>query len=246
MRCGRSSSVEHQLPKLDRRVQFPSPALFNSNFRIIILIFILAGLAGCASAPMVTGPEMPQVAGIYHKVATGETLWRISQAYHVDLDDIVRANRIPDAARIEKGQLVFIPGASTTESAVSFQSSTATNFAWPIKSSIISYFGSNIDNRVNKGIDIKARPQDSISASADGRVTFIDDLRGYGRTIIIEHSNGISTVYAGNLQEAVKLNDQVAGGNLIARVFGDGKQDSLLHFEFRRGYRSQNPLYYLP
>ena len=49
--------------------------------------------------------------GIYHKVRSGETLWRIAKTYNVPIGDITRSNGIPSAAKIEKNQLIFIPGA---------------------------------------------------------------------------------------------------------------------------------------
>lgn len=164
--------------------------------------------------------------------------------YRVDLDEIVKANRIPDAAVIEKGQMIFIPGATSEKKEATAGLFPEANFSWPVKGKITFYFGSAINSRINKGIDIQVRPLDSISASSSGRVVFCDTLRGYGSTLIIEHPGGISTVYSGDLVNLVSLDDRVAAGNIIARV--SGKNATLFHFEVRRGYRSQNPLYYLP
>ena len=167
------------------------------------LFFIIFIIGGCATVPMVP-PPVAREAGIYHRVVPGETLWRISRMYAVDLDEIVKTNRIPDAAIIEKGQLIFIPGATAQKKKVVTEPSAESNFYWPIKGKIISYFGTVNNNRINKGIDVQSL-SDSVSAAASGRVTFCDYLKGYGQTIVIEHSNGISTVYTGDLQELVKL-----------------------------------------
>ncbi len=67
-------------------------------------------LAGCASAPYTGAPSITgRTPGIYHHVLKGETLWRISKTYNVDLDQLARINHIPDAAKIEIGQKIFIP-----------------------------------------------------------------------------------------------------------------------------------------
>ncbi len=47
--------------------------------------------------------------GVYHRVKPGETLWRISKAYNVDLQELAEINNITDASRISAGSVVFIP-----------------------------------------------------------------------------------------------------------------------------------------
>jgi len=54
--------------------------------------------------------------GIYHEVRKGQTLWQISRAYDVDLDLILRANRVENARQVQVGTLVFIPGATRQQS----------------------------------------------------------------------------------------------------------------------------------
>jgi lipoprotein NlpD len=49
--------------------------------------------------------------GVYHRVKPGETLWAISKAYHVDLQELAEINNITDASRIVAGNVVFIPDA---------------------------------------------------------------------------------------------------------------------------------------
>jgi lipoprotein NlpD len=48
---------------------------------------------------------------VYHKVQTGETLWRICYAYQVNMKTVCRFNRIKDPEHIAVGQEIFIPGA---------------------------------------------------------------------------------------------------------------------------------------
>ncbi len=49
--------------------------------------------------------------GVYHRVKPGETLWRISKAYNVDLQELAEINNITDASRINAGDAIFIPDA---------------------------------------------------------------------------------------------------------------------------------------
>ncbi|MDD5654626.1 MAG: N-acetylmuramoyl-L-alanine amidase [Candidatus Omnitrophica bacterium] len=57
----------------------------------------------------VTRPPVTQ-RGVYHIVGSGQTLWSISRAYGVDMDEIIRFNHIQDPARLGVGEELFIPG----------------------------------------------------------------------------------------------------------------------------------------
>lgn len=80
------------------------------NFKIIpIYSFLVLFLAGCATVPR--QPLMAPTQGIYHIVGSGQTLYRIAKTYDVDMNEIMRLNRITDSAQIGVGQPLFIPNA---------------------------------------------------------------------------------------------------------------------------------------
>ncbi len=58
--------------------------------------------------------------GVYHLVKKGETLWSISRAYHTNLQEIAELNNITDAASIETGTVIFIPGAERVIDRIEF------------------------------------------------------------------------------------------------------------------------------
>jgi murein DD-endopeptidase MepM/ murein hydrolase activator NlpD len=100
---------------------------------------------------------------------------------------------------------------------------------------------------LNKGIDIQTNAGEDVYASGEGKISFCGDLRGYGKTIIIEHSNNFSTVYANIEEPLVKLDSIISQRSVIAKTANSQKQSSsFLHFEIRKGYIPQNPLFYLP
>jgi septal ring factor EnvC (AmiA/AmiB activator) len=218
---------------------------------LIILITMAILFSGCVSyqSAVLNVPETQKRAGVYHKVMPKETLWRVAKAYGVSLDEIVKANRIPDATKIEKGQLIFIPGVSQTLD-IGSSSSTANKggyFIWPVKGSVVCYYGEKASGRENKGIDIQTSSGQDILASRSGKVTFLGELKGYGKTIIIEHNDNFSTVYANIAEPQTKLNSNISQGAAIAKVAKlDKGRQSFLHFEIRKGYSSQNPIFYLP
>lgn len=217
----------------------------NTRSLIILLCAMLA--AGCATVSYTPGTRD----GFYHEVSRGETLWGISKEYSVSLREIVKINRIPNASKIEVGQLILIPRkkvSSAKPKAASYNSSKYENFMWPVKGKVVSYFGSTLNMVKNKGIDIRAREGLTVAASRSGRVSFASDgMKGYGKTIIIDHAGDFQTVYAHNKENLVMVGQKVNRGEAIARVGQTGRTGyPTLHFEIRKGHEPQNPFYYLP
>ena len=205
----------------------------------------LLWIAGCATVPPAAGPVISQGKGVPHKVHTGETLWRIARTYNVSIDDIIKANNLPNAAHIAKDQLLFIPGADHVQTIATEPSPKDMDFIWPIKGKIISYFGEHKGLRINKGVDIQAREGEALCASRSGKVVFADYLNGYAHTLILDHSDGFYSVYAQNSKLMVKLDDVIVQGTPIALV-GKNSDPACLHFEIRKKSKADNPLYYLP
>jgi len=212
----------------------------------IFLLFSLF-LAGCSTLPY--PPERVSISGVYHEVRRGESIWKISKIYGVDLNRIIRANHLPNASKIEVGQLIFIPDKKNALTTASYPKYTKSeSFIWPVKGKVVSYFGSAKNMVKNKGIDIESRPASSIVASRSGRVSFVSDyLEGYGKTIIVDHQEGFQTVYAHNSKNLIKLNQEVNQGDVIAKIGTTGRaKKPTLHFEIRKKHKPRNPFYYLP
>ncbi|MDD5270910.1 MAG: LysM peptidoglycan-binding domain-containing M23 family metallopeptidase [Candidatus Omnitrophica bacterium] len=220
-------------------------------------LFLAVLVAGCASAPAVKPPKadnLPPKAceGVYHKVAKGETLWRISRNYGVELESIVEANGLSDAAEINAGQVIIIPGKAARKPAepprqapVQFVNE---EFIWPVKGRVVAKFGERKGLTPNKGIDIGAREGSDVVASRSGRVIFCEEkVKGFGKTVIIDHGDGMQTVYSHNSEILVKTGQDVKRSQAIARVGSGGRGSApYLHFEIRKKHKPQNPVHYLP
>ena len=217
--------------------------------RKIILILIFLGLAGCVTAPQYTGPSLPVLAqgvgGVYHRVEAGQTLWRISKLYTVDIDEIIRLNHISESSTIEIGQLLLIPNRLRPQN-IPLKSSRD-DFIWPLKGRVIGSFGFTYRNLINKGINIAVPAGSDILATRSGRVVFYaSNFGNYGKTIIIDHGDGFCSVYSRIAEVFVQPGESVQRGALVGRV-GTTTRDknSYLHFEIRKGALPQNPLFYL-
>jgi len=213
---------------------------------VIMALFSIGNFIGCAGAPYVK-PLPPGLPGFYHRVEKGQTLWRISKAYNVDLDEIAGINHIPDTASIEENQLIFIPGHKKEKRAIP-AAGAPDDFIWPIRGRVIAAFGQTSDNMINKGINIQPQNNLDVVCSRQGKVVFYaGDFGGFGKTIIINHGDGFSTVYARNSEAFIKVGENVAQGALIARAGSSGRdRNTYLHFEIRKGRIPQNPFFYLP
>lgn len=184
--------------------------------------------------------------GEYHTVKAGETLWRISRMYNIDLGELVNINSISDATSIEIGQQIFIPEAYAVSGGNTRES--LEDFIWPLKGSVVNKFHEIRENMVNKGINIRPISDRQVVASRSGQVVFYDDdFNGFGKTVILEHPGGFMTVYACLQEVFVKVGERIAQGSAIASIGpAAGKKNNFLHFEIRKGHRAQNPIFYLP
>lgn len=123
------------------------------------------------------------------------------------------------------------------------------NLYWPTTNRLItSTFGYRIHplwgiRMFHSGIDISGSYGDPIYAVDSGRVIYSGWQSGYGKVIIIDHGNGMSTLYAHCSQLLVGEGEQVKKGQLIGRVGSTGwSTGPHLHFEIRKNGTPVNPI----
>jgi murein DD-endopeptidase MepM/ murein hydrolase activator NlpD len=202
--------------------------------------------------------------GVHHVVGRGQTLWRIAKVYGVDLADLAAANGITDTSVLETGRSLFIPGAERVLDVPAYpaplESAQARalpsspdvvpgqGWSWPIEHGVvISSFGAPRRNHRHEGIDIRGRSGQDVHAARAGRVSFSGSgMRGYGKTIIIEHGDGLETLYAHNSVLLVGVGERVERGQVIARVGRTGNASGEhCHFEIRNHDDPVDPMPYL-
>lgn len=121
---------------------------------------------------------------------------------------------------------------------------------WPVPGykRISSYYGYRIHpvlktKKLHTGIDIPA-PTGTPVLAAEGGVVIYSGYKGsYGIAVMIDHGNGIVTLYGHNSKVAVKKGDKVRKGQVIALVGSTGRSTGPhSHFEVRKNGKHTNPL----
>ena len=200
-------------------------------YSIIRTLLLGVLLSGCATemaeyAPSTQAPRqaIPALAGSYHQVKRGETLWRIAQSYGVTVQALAAANRLPSTRELTVGQKLFIPLPPET-----------TRFLWPVRGSLRT-------SGTSHGVEIVASPGSLVRASRSGRVAVATrHLAGWGKTIILDHVDGYLTIYSGLDQMLVAPGAHLRQGMPIGNV-----GSRALHFEIRYGETIRNALALLP
>ncbi|MCY9665064.1 peptidoglycan DD-metalloendopeptidase family protein [Paenibacillus alginolyticus] len=112
---------------------------------------------------------------------------------------------------------------------------------------------SDFTNRINpvtgrseshKGIDLGAPKGTDILAAENGSVIYASWMNGYGNCVIVDHGNGLWTVYGHIMNDGiyVKVGDVVKRGQKIAGVGSTGQSTgNHLHFEVRKNEVPTDP-----
>ena len=142
---------------------------------------------------------------------------------------------------------VIVKGtARTLASAKQKQQAHSAGFAFPLPSGswqVSAYYG---DGRNHKAVDLRSKSGTTIFAVADGKVIQSGWNGNYGYCVIIEHSNGMRTLYAHAKQLCCKVGDSVSQGEVIALVGTTGQSTgNHLHFEVIVNGRNVDPAPYI-
>jgi murein DD-endopeptidase MepM/ murein hydrolase activator NlpD len=99
----------------------------------------------------------------------------------------------------------------------------------------------------NDGIDIATPLGVAVHAAADGVVISAgEEIKTYGKMVVIRHDGGYVTVYADNSELLVKQGDSVRRGQIIAKSGQSGDAPApRLHFELRKDGEAIDPTKFL-
>jgi murein DD-endopeptidase MepM/ murein hydrolase activator NlpD len=122
---------------------------------------------------------------------------------------------------------------------------------WPINAAVGSGFGYRVHpifgtKKLHTGIDLSAGAGTPIRAAEAGKVIMARTWGGYGRTVVIDHEGGLSTLYAHQSSILVSEGQRVGRGDVIGYVGCTGYcTGPHLHFETREWGTPVDPMKYL-
>jgi len=198
--------------------------------------------------------------GVKHVIKEGETISGLAKKYGVDAESIFEYNEIEIEELIIAGEEIIIPNGIKTapptrerqqyladlnkndykkiEVPADFQGS-GSGLIWPLPAGHrISQYAS----RKHMAIDLPCRDC-QVTAAGDGIVEQAGWKTGYGNMVMINHGNGLKTLYAHGKELLVNAGDSVAQGQSIMISGSTGRSTGPhLHFEVRVNGALQNPL----
>lgn len=140
-------------------------------------------------------------------------------------------------------------GTKVAPSGTTYSTETAVSgsYIWPVDGGYVSEWGYWDGGYAgHTGVDIAAPYGTSIFAGDSGTVILADWNYGYGKCVIIQHANGLQTLYGHCSSLFVSTGQYVSQGELIAAVGQTGvAYGNHCHFEVRNGTVRYNPRYYL-
>lgn len=125
---------------------------------------------------------------------------------------------------------------------------------WPVATAgeMTSSFGFRMDPvdghgmQFHQGLDIAAPTGTPVRAAAPGKVVAAGWAGRYGQAVLVDHGDGLETLYAHLSRALVAMDQQVAGGAEIGLVGSTGRSTGPhLHFEVRRSGEAMDPLLFL-
>jgi murein DD-endopeptidase MepM/ murein hydrolase activator NlpD len=202
--------------------------------------------------------RIPTRRGIVHTVILDDTIEGLAEYFDVNPAAIIATNGLSNGI-LRLGQTILIPSpgriapppppAPEPVLIPAPPPPPVFAFRWPLNRAprITSFFGP----RHPLGIDIglAEEPRAPIMAVESGKVTFVggDPCCSYGLYVIVDHQNGLKTLYAHLRQFNVANGQWVSKGDVLGLAGSTGYSTGPhLHFEVHRGDKRIDPLTQLP
>lgn len=183
------------------------------------------------------------ISGIRHTVKKGETLASIAKKYKGDLGEIRQYNDLSEGSTLAVGNVVIIPDGEMSVATPRYVGSRNLVRGAGGPEYVGYYLRPIVGGRKSQGlhgynaVDFAAPVGTPIVAAAEGTVIISRNYGwngGYGKYIVIRHSNGTQTLYSHNSSNIVSGGQYVRQGQIIGYVGSSGKSTGPhVHFEIR-------------
>jgi len=221
--------------------------------RVCWVLFPCAlGLLSCSTGHSPAPTALPPSTGTSHLVRPAETLAAIGRLYRVNWQTLARLNHLSDPHHLEVGQVIWIPpqGGMARHGnrllAMPSRFVPHSRLQWPTAGVVSSGFGSR-GGRFHGGIDISGERGTPIVAADDAVVMSSGrGPDGYGNAVMLNHGDGLMTLYAHNEHNMVRQGERVRRGQIVALMGDTGRASGThVHFEVHQYGRLVDPLRWL-
>ena len=187
------------------------------------------------------------ISGVRHTIKKGETIQSIVKLHGGDLEEVLQFNALSIDTKLAVGDEIIVPnGEVKTIATTKSSSQPSTKPTTPSKSvpEYSGYYQRPISGGRKtqgihgyNGVDLASSIGTAVVAAADGKVIVAKNSGwngGYGKYVVISHSNGTQTLYAHLNQGNVSVGQQVSKGQVIGTLGSTGNSSGPhVHFEIR-------------
>jgi murein DD-endopeptidase MepM/ murein hydrolase activator NlpD len=226
-----------------------SIASIAKRFRLSVdSVISINGIKSAKAIKTGTALKIPNMDGLVYRVRQGDNLGAIARLYRTDTTRLADANDLGSSLLVP-GQTVFIPGAKLPASEL--RRIFGDLVAWPLRGPLSSYFGYRPNpftgiRQFHAGIDIVTAPLTPIKAAIDGKVADVGYNTVFGNYVILNHADGLQTLYGHLTGYSVKIGQRIVQGAAIGKSGNTGYSTGPhLHFGLFKGGAAVNPLKYL-
>jgi lipoprotein NlpD len=221
--------------------------------RSITTVGLCCLLLGACADTADSGPQS-------YIVRPQDTLYGIAWRHDLDFRDLARWNNLGADFHISVGQVLVLGGPPRGAATVLSESrrraaaapvpaarEASPSAAGPAKKWVWPTEHAAAPRSVpGGGILLAGMLGQEVRAASAGRVVYTGSgLRGYGNLIIIKHADSLLSAYAHNREMLVRDGQEVAAGQVIARMGQGPQQLPVLYFEIRQNGKPVDPLPYL-
>lgn len=185
---------------------------------------------------------------ISHTVKEGETLQSIAEKYNADAQTIADFpnNKLGDSLQLSVGQIIIIPNGYLEGSPAPLPPVAVGSgqFLWPVEGRVTQYAYYWHPGSIDIGIDLLT----PVRAADNGKITKVNHFTtGYGVHVIVDHGNGLTSLYAHLTDARVTEGQTVSKGEVLGASGSTGRSTGPhLHFEVRRDNQPIDPMTLLP
>lgn len=186
------------------------------------------------------------ITGVQYTIKRGDTIGGVVKRFGGDTEEIIRINSLPADGALVVGETILIPDGElrVAQNIPSMPLRNITTPSFGSQQEFVNYYarpitGGRKTQRLHgyNGVDLASACGSMARASAPGTVIIARESGwngGYGRYVVIDHSNNTQTLYAHLESVSVDTGWHVAQGQQIGTLGSSGLSTGChIHFEIR-------------